>query len=180
MSLRDALLSAGVVKKKDVRQVNRELKKKRKKGQSKKDKKKVLQKQQAELVAAEKQAKLEERRAARNESRAEAQARGRALRTRHIVQAHEMRFRPGPVRFHHLTADGRLALKLNLPWSIAHGLKNGQYAVAVLSAPFQEDRYVVIDRASAERVPEALVFFNQTAPEDVPENGLLEECLSPS
>ena len=178
MSLRDALFNAGVVDKKKVKKVNRDLKKKRKKKQAHREKKKVLEAREQQQRDADRQARHEARLTARQESRAEAETRGRALRTRHIVQAHTVNYRMGPVRFHHVDGEGRLALKLRLPWSIARGLKEGRYAVARLERPYLEDAYVIIDRDAALRVPEALVFFNESPPEDLPENGLLEECLS--
>ncbi len=178
MSLRDALLKAGAVNQKQVRKANRDLKKKRKKEQSQRDKKRVVEARQQETRRDEKKQRQDERLKARKERQAATAASARALRTRHLLQAHAVGFRNGPVRFHHLDQEGRLALRMHLPWSLARGLRSGSYAVALLQRPFQDDSYVIIDRETAEKVPDALVFFNETSPPDTPENGLLEECLS--
>lgn len=178
MSLRDALLKSGAVSKKKVQQTNRELKKERKKKQAHREKKVVVETRQQQAEAAEKEARRQARLQARQESQAEASARGRALRVRHIVKGNAIQVRGGPVRFHHLDHERRLALKWNLPWSIAHGLRKGQYAIALLEQPYQEPEYVIIDRESALKVPSALLFFNEVPPPDEPEHALLEDCLS--
>ena len=62
--------------------------------------------------------------------------------------------------------------------AIAHGLRAGQYAIALLEQPYQDPQYVIIDRESALKVPTALLFFNEVPPPDEPEHALLEDCLS--
>ena len=178
MSLRDALLKAGAVNQKQVRKANRDLKQRRKQKQSRRDKKQVVEARQEETQKSQREERQQERLKARRESQVETEARARALRTRHLIEAHTVGFRDGPVRFHHLDRERRVALRMRLPWSIARGVRSGAYAVALLQRPFLDDAYVIIDRDTAEKVPDSVVFLNEEPPPETPENGLLEECLS--
>ncbi len=168
MSLRDQLLKAGVVSRKQKQAAERDLKRKRKKKQSKRTSKKAqdraaqaLAEQQREAVIAE---KLERRRQVEHAKEASA----RRLRANQIVEHHAMRSKPGPQPFWHPTPGGVFLHRLDLPRSLAEQLRRGSLAV-VWSESFGEPSYRVVARDVAERLrgvlAERVLFFNETPPD---------------
>ncbi len=166
MSLRDALLKAGAVDKKKLRQTERELKRQRRKAEGSKDKKKkLLAAERAEKQAAF-EARQAERLAARKRHEGESARAAAELRVRHLVKAHAIQTRGGGgTRFFFPMLDGRSIGRLRVPWSVARGLRAGDYGIAALTSPFGDPEYLIVDRQAAEKVhassASTLVFWNQ-------------------
>ena len=159
MSLRDALLKAGAVSKKRVKKTERGLKQKRKSEQGQRDKKKHLrarEREEAEAARAQREASM---RSARAQRRDRTETEARALRTRHLLEAHRIGVRTGKGTRFFFAHEG-VVKRLIVPWTIARGLRAGVYAIAVLERPYSDDEYVVIPAATAEQVEDKVLFRN--------------------
>lgn len=181
MSLRDALLKAGAVDKKKVREVERSLKEDRKQQQGHRERKHVVETRERETAEAQRERELRERLEARKARESEREVLARAQRVRQILRHHGIQPAGGPARFHHRDADGVLLPRLELPWTLARGLRSGRMALAALRADYSDEvDYLLVPREVAERVhalePGALVFFNAEAPDPADESEqLLDE-----
>ncbi len=170
MSLRDQLLKAGLVDKKKVREVERDLKKRRKKSQARRKKKKV---REAEAAAAREAAAREAAaRKAEERRRAEAERAERERRrlVRNLLVTWRVPMREGPVPFFHRSPDGRHALRLRLPESVAWDLRRGLLAVAWDGPSPERAEVLLVTRHAAlrlrEAAPDRVLFFNETPPPD--------------
>ncbi|HJN78072.1 MAG TPA: DUF2058 family protein [Myxococcota bacterium] len=159
MSLRDALLKAGAVSKKRVKKTERGLKEKRRAEQGQRDKKKQIrarERQEAEAARAQREASM---RSARAQRRDRTEKEARALRTRHLLEAHRIQVRTGKGTRFFFAHEG-VVKRLIVPWTIARGLRAGVYAIALLERPYVDDEYVVIPAATAEYVEDEVLFRN--------------------
>jgi uncharacterized protein YaiL (DUF2058 family) len=158
MSLRDQLLQAGVVTRKQKQAAERDLKRKRKHKQSRRPSKKDLQREERQEAEQRRQAAIEEKLARRSESQAEQAASARRLRANQIVEHHALLSRPGGVVLH----------RLDLPRKLAEQLRAGRLAV-VYAQHFGEPTYRVVAQEVAVRLrsilPERVLFLNETPPD---------------
>jgi len=161
MSLRDQLLKAGLVSKKDVRRAGQEKRKERKKHQGERKKKSELRAEEAAQRRAEEKAALEERLQARQEREVVREEVERAQRIRQIVLGNRMGGR-GPVPFHHKGRDGRTLHRLEVTERLAWSLRCGKLAVAALPEPDGTASYHVVTTRAADKLaefaPELVVF----------------------
>ncbi len=166
VSLRDALLKSGAIDKKKLRETERELKRQRKQDEGSRDKKKRLQAQERAARQAESEARQAQRLEARKRHESESSKAAAALRVRHLVKAHAIQTRGGGgTRFYFPMLDGKTIGRLRVPWTVARGLRAGDYAVAALTNPYSDPEYLIVDRVAAEKVhassASTLVFWNQ-------------------
>jgi uncharacterized protein YaiL (DUF2058 family) len=178
MSLRDQLMKAGVVSRKQKQAAERELKRKRKQQQAQRASKRDLERQEREELERKHAEAIQAKLAQRRESRASQEAGARRLRANQIVEHHALRAAPGPQRFWHHTPGGVLLNRLDLPRKLATELRLGRLAV-VWSESFGEPSYRVVTRDVALRLrsilPERVLFLNEQPPDpDDPAERLLE------
>lgn len=179
MSLRDAMLKAGVVDKKKVQDVNRQLKQERKADQGARERKAILEAKEAEerqRAREEHQRQVIEAKRARESERG---AQANALRVRQLLRRHRLHVREGGTVFHAPSLDGQRLLRLNLPVNIARDLRAGRLALAALEPSYGgPPDYFLITRDVALRVLESqgeLPFFNLHPAPDAPEEQLLPD-----
>ncbi len=162
MSLRDLLVAKGLASKKRARQVSRELKDERKKGQG--SKKRKHQRQAAERAARETEevARREMARVAAQQAAAEREEHERIFRIRDMLREHRLSGR-GPVRFHYRVGDTGRIRELHLPPVLARDLRSGAAAIATHRVPAGEWETYILPRRAAERLaeeaPEVLVHW---------------------
>lgn len=181
MSLRDALVKAGAVDKKKVREVERELKQERKQQQAHRERKHIVE-AKAREEAREARERLERERLAARKAREQSHdAAARRQSIRQMLRHHGLQPAGGPARFYHRSHDGRLLLRLDLPWTLARALRIGGLGLAALENEYADEVvYLLIPRQVAERIasldPSNLVFFNATPPDPAdPAETLLDE-----
>ena len=176
MSFKDQLLKAGLVNKKQVRKANQGERKARKKKQSSRERKAVAQERsRAERKAEQKRLQAERVAAKRARDRAKEAAEAKR-RVDQILGAHRVRHRSGQQLFWLRSPDGRHALRLTLPDSVAFDLHVGKLAVAYRGpADAFEPDVLLIPREVAERVekidPSRVLFRNESRPTE-PEEAL--------
>jgi uncharacterized protein YaiL (DUF2058 family) len=178
MSLRDQLLKAGVVTRKQKQAAERDLKRKRKQKQAERTSKKELARE-AEIEAQRLRAEaLAEKLARRAEVQQAQEASARRLRANQIVEHHALLSVWGPQRFWHPTPGGVVLHRLDLPRKLAEQLRAGRLAV-VYAEQFGEPAYRVVTREVAERLrgilPQRVLFLNEAPPDpEDPAERLLE------
>lgn len=168
MNLRDQLLKAGIVSKKDADGAAREARKQQKVQQGNQEAKRVLEQREAAAREAAREAQEVERLARRKEAEERARRETVLWQARQILTANRVRYRTGPQRFHHRSPDGKEAWKLYLPERLAEDLRRGRLAVAWIDGG-AEPHVVLVDRESAERVAAirpGLVLFLNSGPAD--------------
>jgi uncharacterized protein YaiL (DUF2058 family) len=179
MSLRDAMLKAGVVDKKKVQDVNRQLKQERKADQGARERKWILEAKEAEERQRAKEEHERQVIEARRAREAERGAQANALRVRQLLRRHRLHVREGGTAFYVRSLDGQKLLRLNLPVNIARDLRGGRLALAALEPSYGgPPDYFLITRDVALRVLEsqgALPFFNEHPAPDTPDQQLLQD-----
>lgn len=169
MSLRDQLLKAGVVDKKKVRDVNRELKDQRKKEQAQRESHRELAAREAAEKKKARDEEIERVRVERARRDAEREEQDRRRLVGNLLQAYKLPDRRGPQPFFHLTPDLRHTHRLHLPESYAWDLRKGALAVAWMGEDPEDPDYVLLPAATARRVaahaPERVLFLNQGPPD---------------
>ncbi len=182
MSLRDQLLKAGVVSKKQKQAAERDLKRKRKKKQSKRRSKKDVKRQERAAAEQRRREAIEAKLVRRQESQEAQEAAARSLRANQIVEHHALLSKPGPQRFWHRTPGGVVLNRLDLPRKLAEQLRAGRLAV-VCSVSFGEPTYRVVTREVAERLrgilPERVLFLNERPPDPEDPAEMLFEAEAP-
>ena len=184
MSLRDELLKAGLVSKKDVRRANRDKKKTRKQEQGSRRRKRA---EQAEAEAARQaalEAERQERLACRQELDEAREEHERVNRIRQTILGNRLGAK-GHTPFWVRSPDGRHLHRMSVTDRIAFDLRCGHAAVAVLLEPDREPEYYVISRRAAlkleEIAPEQVVFLvTDTAGLSHPEEQFLQQEWEPS
>jgi len=168
MSLRDQLLKAGVVSRKQKQAAERDLKRKRKKKQAQRSSKKDQDRAARKQAEQQRQAAIDEKHERRRAAERAQEASARRLRANQLVEHHAMRSKPGPQPFWHPTPGGVILHRLDLPRSLAEQLRSGKLAV-VWSESFGDPSYRVVARDVAERLrgvlAERVLFFNETPPD---------------
>lgn len=164
MNLRDQLLKAGIVSKKNADAAARDVRKEQKVQQGNQEARRVVEQRDAAAREADRVVKEAERLARRKQ--AEEQARLDTVRWqgRQILQSNRVPYRPGPQRFYHRSPDGKEAWKLYVPERLAEDLRRGNLAVAWIDGG-TEPEVVLCYRDTAERVaalrPELVLFWNR-------------------
>ncbi len=154
MSLRDALLAKGLVKKQDVQRVERELKQERGKAQAHRRPQAEIEAEERAKRKAEEQAELQRKAEERRQREAAKEAVELALRVRQIIRTNRLRSR-GPFRYFHRTLDPKVLGRLEISERIAWKLRCGECAVAADIDPLNEKvEYVVISADAATRLSE--------------------------
>jgi uncharacterized protein YaiL (DUF2058 family) len=175
MNLRDQLLKAGIVNKKQADQAARDQRHQQKVEQGTAEAKRVREQKEAERVAAEKSQREAEALARRRAAREKAERDTRELQVRHILSSHRMRVR-GPQRFYYRAPNGKELWKLMLPERVAEDLRCGRAAIAYIDGT--EPDCFVIDREAADRLeelkPEVILFRNRGAVDRDPSEQLYE------
>jgi uncharacterized protein YaiL (DUF2058 family) len=171
MSLKDQLLKAGLVSKKDVTRVNIEEEKARKQAQGNQERKRKLEAEAAAKLAAETAAKIEEKRLARKAAELEREAVEAVLRVRQIATSNKLGSK-GPIKYHFRGKDG-VVRTLNVAEWMGEGLRRGEGAVVAIPNaekvppnsiwPADPWLYLVVRAEVARRLqeidPEAVVWF---------------------
>lgn len=168
MSLRDQLLKAGVVSRKQKQAAERELKRKRKLEQAARASKREIEQAARQQAERERLAALEAVAERRRASHAAREAAARALRVNQIIEHHALRSSAGPQPFWHCTPGGVVLNRLDLPRKLAEQLRLGRLAV-VYSESLGELTFRVITREVAQRLgdilPERVLFLNELPPD---------------
>lgn len=152
MSLRDQLLKAGLVSKKDARKSKQAKRKEAKRKEGNLEKKRLRQARKAEEAAREAERVHKQKLADRKAREAVRNQYERALRVRQLIRAHEMRV-GGPVRFFHRARNGQIGV-LQVSAGMAKMLRKGQVAVAAEDQGNDRVRYALIPAHMAERLEE--------------------------
>jgi hypothetical protein len=167
MSLRDQLLKAGLVDKKQVHKANRKLKKSRRKEQSTRERKTTTESREAELRAAQTALKKEERRARR---RVSDDLHDRENLTRLVGNLIRSYGRPMPMGRHvffYKMPDGRRLQRALVPLETAMDLRSGKLAIA-WTGPEDEPDFLLLPPDIAQRIlnpePHRILFFNAETP----------------
>lgn len=171
MSLKDQLLKAGLVSKKQARKSDQKKRKQRKKAQGSREARAVLDARKAkadkEQRAREKRERLEAKRA-RERAREQQEM---VRRVDQILNAHRVSFQHGRQPFWYPSPDKRFLFRLNLPESVAYELHGGKLGIAYRkSATTDEPDVVLIPRETVERIqrlaPQRILFHNAERPKD--------------
>jgi uncharacterized protein YaiL (DUF2058 family) len=184
VSLKDQLLKAGLVSKKDARRAGQEKRKERKKKQGQRRKKSALRAEEEARQRAAAAKASEERIRARKEQTAVREERELTQRIRQIVLGNRMGGR-GPVPFHHKGLDGRTLHRLELTEKMGWNLRCGKLAIAALPEPGGAMSYHVVTVRAADKLAEldpTLVVFrvSDTTGISAPEEGFLSREWEPS
>lgn len=147
-SLRDQLLSKGLVDKKRKRKIDRELRDERKQSQGSKRRKKELEREAAAEAQARREADLSERAERRREQQAKADQMQRRLRARNLVLGN--RVAPGRGhRFFYVKPDGHIGETM-VSSGVAFQLRCGEVALAQLDDPALNEVFVIKRKAAQE------------------------------
>jgi uncharacterized protein YaiL (DUF2058 family) len=173
VSLRDLFASVGLVSKKDVQRVNRELEKERRVEQGTKRPQAELDREAAEREAAERAALEAAQRAERDEREARREAVERELRVKNLLTANTIR--PGSGQpFWHKGYQSKEILRMEVSSGVAYQLRCGEASIAAAAKPGWVD-YVILPRKAAQKLlelaPELVVFHvEDTAGISEPDN----------
>ncbi len=148
MSLRDQLLKAGLVSKKDARRAEQERRRQEQKRRGRQEKKKVREAREAARRAAEERERVEALARARREHARVARLHERALRIRQLIRAHELKA-GGPVRYFHRGVGGAIHA-MQVSAGTARLLARGRVAVVALDLGTRIRYALVPDRVAAQ------------------------------
>ena len=168
MSLRDQLLKAGLVDKKQVQKTNRKLKKSRRQKQSEREKKGTVESREAELRAAETARKKEERRSRRRVSEDLRDRENLQRLVGNLIRSYGQSIPEGRHVFFYKMPDGRRLQRVLIPIETALGLRSGMLAIAWTGQEDEPD-FLLLPADTAQRImnhePDRILFFNQEKPE---------------
>lgn len=163
MSLRDSLLKAGLVSKKDTQRVEQQLRQEQKQAQAHQQSKAEREKREAaeaERIRKEKEEELIRR---RREAREREEQALRLMSSRQILRSHRVRFRPGPQKFWFKSPKVPEIWRLDLSERSAYELRCG--GLAIFWCDDQSPEVLLVDRDAAGRVrklrPELCLFWNE-------------------
>lgn len=169
MSFKDQLYKAGLITKKQLRQLNQDEKMDRKRKKGNKRKKLV---EQAEARAKAKKEKAERLAIIRKDRAVREKATMEALKIRQVQQLlnhHRQRFRKGQQTFWHKTITGTHVHKLCIPTRLAWDLRAGAMSIAAMGHR-SDPQYVIVPRDIARKVqeiePDRIVFLNESPPDE--------------
>jgi uncharacterized protein YaiL (DUF2058 family) len=178
MSLRDQLLKAGLVDKKQVQKANRKLKNSRRNEQSTRDRKTTVDSREAELQARQTVRIKEERHARRKESE---ELRDRANMKRlvgNLVRSYGQSIPVGRHVFFYKMPDGQRLQRAQVPLETAVDLRSGKLAIG-WTGPEDEPDFLLLPAEVAQRIlnhePDRILFFNVETPKSSdPSEGLAD------
>ena len=178
MSLRDSLLKAGVVDKRDVRRVNQEQQAERKGQKAERESREAVEARREAAAKAEREAKQAAIIASRRERDQAAELELRRRRVGHLLRDYQLRHRGGTQPFWHRAADGLHTHKLYLSERMAWELWAGRLAIVWVGEPDDPD-YLLLPAEVVPRVlelePGRVLFFTPGgAPKDDPAERLHE------
>lgn len=163
MSLRDQLLAKGIVKQKDAKRIERELKDERKAQQGARDRKHRIEAEERAKAEAETQRRTEERNQARKAAEIERERHELAVRVQNIIVGNRQK-NTGPFVFHFKARDGRTVLRMGVHRRVAEALRDGRMGIACLDRG-THDEYVLLSGSGAQKLadvaPGLLVHFAQ-------------------
>lgn len=153
MSLQKKLLQAGLMSKKQDREISQQAKKERKSEKGNRKKKKQLLREEKAAQAAEQEQRLQERIAVRQQSESQQMARARALQIQQLIGHHHISYRSGTEAYWHYAVGRQFLHKLLLPPSLVHSLQEGKLAIVVKGALDDfNTQYVLIPSEIADRI----------------------------
>lgn len=154
MSLREQLLKAGVVSKKDVKKAEHDLKTERRQAQGHKRANSELRAEEEARRAAAEEAVRQKKAAERAEREAAKAEHERLWQIRQIIDKNAIRSR-GKVRYHFRKPDGRVG-RVEVSDGVAWKLRCGEAAIALRAAvrDGEDERIVLISAAAARRLAE--------------------------
>lgn len=169
MSLRDQLLKAGVVGKKDIRKANQQAKKRRKQKQGSKERRHQVEAREKARAQAEREAQLEERRANREAADRARDAFEHALQIRNTLMGNQIKNR-GDFPFHFKGPDGRKVLQIKVQRKVAEEIAKGAIAIAGLDLG-NRVQPILIGAAGAQKLVElgaegVILHWARQMPED--------------
>lgn len=174
-SLRDKLLKAGAVSKKEARKAKTEARKKRKKGRQGEAEAAEVERQRREAFEAKKAAEAEAARAREAERQAEREAQELEVRLRQLTERHALpKIRGQDGVFYFVGADRRVR-RFYSRFDVLEELMQGKLGIVV--APWDDHRdFRVVRREGLERLaelaPERILFWNAPgSPPDRPAYG---------
>ncbi len=164
MSLRDQLVAKGLVSKKRARKVEREIKQERKQAAAHRPKKRDLEREAEARQAAEAEAADAARRAAHEARQAAREARERALQVQNLLKGNRLALGRGHRFWFRRPASPRVS-EVQLSSGLAHQLRAGEAALALLVHPTGDEEVVAIPKSAAKRLqqlaPHQIAFFVQ-------------------
>lgn len=168
-NLRDKLLNAGLVNKKQARKAEHQQRMKRRRKKKKKNQGDAVE-DEAQLSREELyQAQLEEQRQRNLEfaqkERQEREAKERQLRVRYLVDHYAVHYRRGRDKWYFVTRSGKI-LHVMVDQRTAYGLEHGQFAIVERPREQDEDKaHEVVTRQACDLIwevdPEHVRFFNR-------------------
>lgn len=167
-NLRDKLLKAGKVTKKQRRKAEHQNRQKRRKGKAETTQEGEERRQS--LYEAQLRDQRARDQALEAQRRAEREAKERDLRVRYIVDHYALRPRRGPQRWHYMGRD-RVVRHLQLSDEEAHHLEHGRRAIVERPNARGDDAFAIVDDRTAEliwSIDDAYVRFYNRATDDHP------------
>jgi uncharacterized protein YaiL (DUF2058 family) len=162
-SLRDKLVKAGAVSKKDARKAKTETRKQRKKGRQGEAEAAEAQRRQREAFEAKRAAEAEEARARAAAVQAEREASERDARLRQLTERHCLPKIRGQDAVFYFVGPDRRVQRFHSRFDVIEELQQGK--LGIVSAPFDDHRgFRVVRREGleklAEEAPERILFWN--------------------
>ena len=168
MSLRDQLMKAGLVDKKQVAKTNRQLKKKRRREQATRERQAVLDVRASEESTKRVQSRKEERRQRRKQADENREQANLARLVGNLIRSYGRTIPDGRQLFFHRLPIGPRLGRLMVPLEVALDLRSGRSAIA-WSGSKEEPQLLLLPRATAHRIlaheAERILFFNLEPPD---------------
>jgi uncharacterized protein YaiL (DUF2058 family) len=168
MSLRDQLMKAGLVDKKQVAKTNRQLKKKRRREQASRERQTVIDVRASEESKKRIQSRKEERRQRRKQADENREQANLARLVGNLIRSYGRSIPEGRQLFFHRLPLGPRLGRLKIPLEVALDLRSGRTAIA-WSGSEDDPQLLLIPRATAHRIlghePGRVLFFNLEPPE---------------
>ncbi len=168
MSLRDQLLKAGLVDKKQVAKTNRQLKKKRRREQSSRERKTVIEARARDESAQRSQASKDARKHRRKQSDERREQGNLERLVGNLIRSYGRTIPDGRQLFFHRLPTGPTLSRLMIPLEVALDLRAGRSAIA-WSGKREDPQLLLVPEATARRIlghePHRILFFNAEPPE---------------
>ena len=168
MSLRDQLMKAGLVDKKQVAKTNRQLKNKRRKDQASRERRAVIDERASEESTKRVQSRKEERRQRRKQADENREQANLTRLVGNLIRSYGRTIPDGRQLFFHRLPLGPRLGRLMVPLEVAMDLRSGRAAIA-WSGSREDPQLLLLPRATAHRIlihePERILFFNLEPPE---------------
>ncbi len=168
MSLRDQLLKAKLIDKKQHRRANTQLKRKRRKSQAKRRSRKDITAEQTREETAHREAELAQRLAEKQARDALKAAAEKIRLVGNLLRSYSRRVQRGPLPFYHLAPDRVHIQRLWLRESAGWDLRGGRLAIGWLGDDPEEPEIVLLAAEAARRIqrhePDRILFLNDGPP----------------